>query len=1028
MTCPYRHRTKHQDSSGFVLVLALVLMAFVLLLLLTMSTLVEVEAKAATHHLNTLRAQQGARLALMMAVGELQKHAGPDQRVTARAEIAGGSEPFWTGVWDTTDPTASPRWLVSWQDQSQPANTESMRLVGPGTAGTESAHYVSAPIIEVTGTDNAVSDKIAWWIGDEGVKASVGRRPLHIRADPNFTADRSLAALHTMLSSSQGLAEIFEDYDRYTSDDAASLSRISTLQQLVGQADFRDDTTWDLSGENVFHSVTPISLGVLASVLPDANGGLMQDLSLFPKLIGAEFENTIERAAASAEAKSSATTPVQALQRSTDLRGLDDLGTLADGDLASPVTPILSNFMMAFTIYDPVGADPSLYLRMRFFCEFWNPFTETLKMTSASGSNLNLELEIYGLPTVQVIKSDGTTSNSATVNMQSIVAADPSDPNSPLVITLINNPNDTWLPGHSKNWTGVDADETAGRSPYDSTVTTSKQWKSNKLTLGGSTGLNTNIDLIGTDDLSIEGSGSTSLDIHVYVSNGIAGERKLLSKLENIRYEPVATLPRTYTNKSMNFGYHFILRGPYQSNDDTEYFRGRWLNDHDHRNPSPIFYNDWNLTYDSLLKEGSSYIPVQDGITPLLNLYPHDVSEANSTINTVIFRRLWDRSGGASGSASSFNKLWQDAPLFELLRERPLSLASLQHLYFHNERPFKVGNSWGGAGAANTLAWFDRYYFSGLNRSDAAVDYVPNSGLPNPTLLAYNFETPGTKITRWQTTSSDDAKLSAELAQNVLVMNRFNLNSTSVVAWKAVLGGLRIKQLKFLDYPEGDTSDLSTLSVGTDLIQTDARKCLFSRFSQSLFETYEAPQTPAFKDTEPVAPSAYYRRGARYFDSAEIEALATEIVRLIKHRGEPFHSMQAFLSADAPNGRSLLEQAIATVLAPSGRQRWDHPWEIQGTRGPAAEIIDIDHFSPGFLTQADVMTAIGPILAPRSDTFKIRARGDSYSTQGEATASATLEATFQRTPEAVNSAIPINRPTKRKLQLLSIRWISNNER
>ena len=291
----------------------------------------------------------------------------------------------------------------------------------------------------------------------------------------------------------------------------------------------------------------------------------------------------------------------------------------------------------------------------------------------------------------------------------------------------------------------------------------------------------------------------------------------------------------------------------------------------------------------------------------------------------------------------------------------------------------------------------------------------------NPTLLSYQFDDPATAITHWQAAQSDNATQSLELAQKTLVMNRFNLNSTSVAAWKAVLGGLRIKDWEYLDYPK-ETSDLSMLTV-----KQDTRARMFTRFSQSLSETYKAPQTPVLEGADPVAPSAYYRRGARYFDANEIESLSKEIVRLIKTKGTPFLSMEAFLSEQSPGSGSLIEQAIATVFAPTGRQQWNHQWETEGIRESGSETIDIDHFSPGFLTQADVITAIGPMLAPRSDTFKIRARGQSFSQQGNPTGSATIEATLQRTPEVIDPTTAINQSTERKIRLISLRWLADKE-
>ncbi len=998
-------------------------MAFVIFCIVSITLLLRVETAASSTELARLRTRENARLALMMAIGQLQRYAGPDLRATARREITGSPNPFWTGVWDTTHPSAGPHWLISWQDQSQPAPTRTMQLVGSGSAGSDTSQYVSVPIIEVPRGDSGVSDAIAWWIGDEGVKASVGEIPLHLRARTNFIEDNSLSALNTQLATSFGLEEIFKDYDRFDSDDATMLDRVTLLGQLPLLADFSDPEQQDLAGESTFHALTPRSLGVLASVVPGTKGGFMQDLSLFPRLIGPEFEAILTRAETRAKEKASLTDPVQALREFTPLRGVSDLGPLVDGQLASPITPILSNFMMAFTIRSaaPIASHPDFYLRMRFFCEFWNPYTSGLMMQNAAGEDLDLELEITGLPSVVVEKTTGGGGSSPPINIQDLLK-DPANPDGAVVIRLHYDQSESWLPGQSKNWTGVDATTATGSSPYDSILTDGKTWYDSDNSLGGSTGIDTGVPRL-TGNIRHVSTGTDRLTIRVYRTNDAGSDRSLLSELDGIQYEPVSTRPAGYssTHSGATFGYHFILRGPHQSDNDPEYYRGLWLHDHDPRNPKPSFNPDWQLDNDPTGSTGSAYIPVKDGISPLPLPVPAEINETDNTINTVVFRRIWDRSRGAAGAGNEFSKLWQDAPLFELPRERLLSLASLQHLYFHNERPFKVGNSWGADGTTNTLAWFDRYYFSGLSRSDTPENYDNARGLPNPALVPFRLSHPQTDLAEWQASASDDAQHSTELASKALVRNRFNLNSTSVAAWKAALGGLRIHDWAYLDYPE-DSSDLSTLTTAQD-----SRTRMFARFSQSLSETYDAPPTPEFEESEPVAPSAYYRRGARYFDADEIEALASEIVRRLKLRGEPFYSMEAFLSPETTGGSSLLEQAIATVFAPEGRQKWDQTWETQGVRGGPSAIIEIDHFSPGFLTQADVMTAIGPMLAPRSDTFKIRARAESYSPQGQTIGSATLEATIQRLPEALDPTAPINQPTERKLQLISIRWLSDDE-
>ena len=160
---------------------------------------------------------------------------------------------------------------------------------------------------------------------------------------------------------------------------------------------------------------------------------------------------------------------------SSDLRGLGDIGPLQHGEIANPVTPILSNILMAFSIHCDTDTNHRLYLRMRFFCELWNPFTSTLRMLDQAGNPLDLELEITGLPTVQVRRTAGTSPSHASVDIQGLVGHDAQDPQAPMRIRLKHDASQAWVPGRAQHWTGVDADQHAGRSPYISTTTDSKQ-------------------------------------------------------------------------------------------------------------------------------------------------------------------------------------------------------------------------------------------------------------------------------------------------------------------------------------------------------------------------------------------------------------------------------------------------------------------------------------------------------------------------------------------------------------------------
>jgi hypothetical protein len=106
------------------LILVLVLLALVTILVTVTTLMSRVERRSSWNAARIELARQNALFALDTALAQLQREAGPDQRVTARADIlsgtansttggAGVSQPYWTGVWKTFNPVVGPQPLDS---------------------------------------------------------------------------------------------------------------------------------------------------------------------------------------------------------------------------------------------------------------------------------------------------------------------------------------------------------------------------------------------------------------------------------------------------------------------------------------------------------------------------------------------------------------------------------------------------------------------------------------------------------------------------------------------------------------------------------------------------------------------------------------------------------------------------------------------------------------------------------------------------------------------------------------------------
>ena len=278
---------KKNDRSGFALILCLALLSVVFLFVLSMMSLVSLELRQSQLREKTVVAKTHARFGLSIALGELIKHLGPDERITSSAALLEEEEPsesdselggrrYWTGVWDANDKNASPVWLVSELD-ADPFDLESLPLDSQkrvelvGETGDDSSNEDKV-LVKKVGLDFISNTKpislrdsiagprslgsYAYWVGDEGLKAKI-------------SMPRSEEAL---ISTGFGVSIVpgFEDFESEVP--AKSRPRLINEGSVAEATDAVSEETMHAR----FHDVTVHGHGVLADV---RNGGLRRDLT-----------------------------------------------------------------------------------------------------------------------------------------------------------------------------------------------------------------------------------------------------------------------------------------------------------------------------------------------------------------------------------------------------------------------------------------------------------------------------------------------------------------------------------------------------------------------------------------------------------------------------------------------------------------------------------------------------------------------------------------------------------------------------
>ena len=263
---------------GFALIVALLLISFFLLIVVGLTTVVRVEAQSNDANTASVMAQQNAILAMRLALGELQVAAGPDQRTTATGDLLEttvDANSNLTAVWDATNPSAAPtHWLVS---QADPTNAPFDPTADPAadwptlvSARTPLSGMVERAVQAepVSVTDRSgQTGQVAWWIGDEGVKARFNLT----EPEPVYNSTDVERLRVAGRSGIESLAAFGADFTYNDEDFRLGLARISQRDQI---SLLTNSFTSTATGE--FHDVSAFSRSLLTD---QRNGGLKQDLS-----------------------------------------------------------------------------------------------------------------------------------------------------------------------------------------------------------------------------------------------------------------------------------------------------------------------------------------------------------------------------------------------------------------------------------------------------------------------------------------------------------------------------------------------------------------------------------------------------------------------------------------------------------------------------------------------------------------------------------------------------------------------------
>ena len=1161
-------RRSTDPRKGFALLITITLLAFLVLLLVSLASLTRVETQVASNNQKLAQARQNALMALNIALGQLQKYAGPDQRVTAEVNLKtpSATHPHWVGVYGNESATIDTlydkkpgelpdggktlykpvllNWLVSGNESGTlapetsstnfgritatptgivhtPAETTTLSgqtaltdfkigttdarlLVGPNTVA-QSTDYVAAPLVPITAAAGSVPGlstaatigRYAYWIGDEGVKARVNLRDRYLQ-----TGTAAEKAFSFITSQRNGIE--LADYDTSTSlgsnydYSSGAIGRITTLKQLPFSASTTSATTHLSSAVSYrFHDLTSSSYSLLADAYAS---GLKKDLS------------TLLISGTTPADSTSLFTPVS----SSDY-GLPTWGQLryfvqntgATASVGSPSnvdyrSPVVTIFAVGFGIEK--SSTGKLLIRLFPVLLLWNPYTVALSVPACEAGMVLRQTSATPAVTINLYKAatPATVAASYQLNLNTTavgatgtantyyrfkLAASTLPAGSSYYYTL--SANGTYIPGGNTLTQAGSSEGFQNYVTYDSGVDLSTYAATDLIQLVGPTS-NSTMRL----EAALATPGNVTTDSERYQSI-----RQVGVQLRSADNNTVHVLKKSAQIGALNdLLPNFVLRVQdimEETGALSTYTaqRQRWLL---HTNPRAVLAN--RTTLEESRQEGSvSYAGALWSVPWFTNAagttYTSHYGETNSTypfLNNSVNGSNSGRASAGNNQEANSTKGSADAKLFDVLAstDQFLSIGQLQHANLSridSYPSYPLGNSYptyrlardvtyvanqvetptsGATGASPfyDLSWhlnralLDKYFVSSM----PAGAWDSTKPLPNARMTYYS--------STGATPAESDLRSADKAAANLLVAGGFNINSTSKEAWSTLLAGTN--QLGFLSAQAAAVPRFANTTVSSSVYRNS---------TTTANTTYQGN-----RELVPLTADAASTTINQTTLKATADALAASIVTEVRKRG-PFLSVADFInrrivsatdtSLVGPTGaqveiretglRGALQAAIDLgqttpvntfdstkdgKLSLSDASRTigsgytgSHLISSDDTSEPAAAYKVRSYGSPQWLTQADLLSVLGPALSARSDTFRIRAYGDvldpvnSTATTPVVNGRVWCEAIVQRMPEYLQSTSDTpdiagpnltsdqNKLMGRRFKVVAFQWLTPND-